>query len=330
VAIRASSEDEFARLLGALEKDAFEDEACAFLRRCFSDFQNVPAKPQGDGGLDGLSHGQTIAYCCYGPEQETSKVKAKGLKDDILKKYRGDLQTLLEVCHDGKGKLVHSETAELATIMGKGQRITTVRLIVSVFDTHQVIGPLNTSFDEYKAASQCRYVDKSANLTILGPKELATLGPVDDLAITRVEQRALLALVKTAVASSPPSPASTEDFDAKFDWLLDTGKVPKPATESLRQHFKKAWSTAIAVENELLNNAVTLHQALTEARQQAVVDANLAPVTEPKELMNYMRQRLAVRIGERMGGAQLVEVQSSLTDGELGRLIGECPVDWRK
>ena len=80
-------EDKYAKMLGALEKDAFQDEICTRLAAVFADFQRIPAKPHGDAGLDGLSHGQTRAYCCHGPEQEPFKKNAKGLKADILKNF---------------------------------------------------------------------------------------------------------------------------------------------------------------------------------------------------------------------------------------------------
>ena len=46
---------------------------CARLQGHITDFQRIPDKPSGDGGLDGLSHGQECAYCCYGPEQDPVK-----------------------------------------------------------------------------------------------------------------------------------------------------------------------------------------------------------------------------------------------------------------
>ena len=64
----------------------------------FVDFQRVPAKPQGDGGLDGLSHGQGSAPYCLAPARnmEPRKLEAKGLKNDIVNKFSGDLQKLFE------------------------------------------------------------------------------------------------------------------------------------------------------------------------------------------------------------------------------------------
>ncbi len=171
----------YARMLGTLEGDAFEDEVCARLATCIADFQRIPRKPAGDAGLDGLSHGQTRAYCCYGPQQEPFKQKTKGLKGDILEKCRSDLRKLFELEHATKKKLIAKPSPEMTTILAPGRRITNVYLVLSWFETHRIIGPLNESFAEYKAASSCTYVDPAARLTIWGPKELATLWAVEGM-----------------------------------------------------------------------------------------------------------------------------------------------------
>lgn len=82
-----SNLDDYEKQLGRLEGAPFEEEVCARLQSMIVDFQHVVAKPHGDGGLDGLSHGQEHAYCCYGPEQEVRKLDNQGLKEDIVKKF---------------------------------------------------------------------------------------------------------------------------------------------------------------------------------------------------------------------------------------------------
>ncbi len=242
-----AAEHEFAQRLGILEGQDFQDEVCRFLRRCVNDFQHITAKPQGDGGLDGLSHAQSVAYCCYGPEQEPSKVKARGLEKDIVEKFRGDLRRIFELHPKGKGKkavLLHAPNEEIGTILASGRKITLVRLIVSVLDTHRIVGPLNDAFEACRQSSQCTYVDKNASFTIWGPKELATTGAVDDATILRIDQRVLLRRVNVVLANPPAnrSPLVTSDFDAKFDWIETNGK-PRPGTVTkLRTYFMRRWS----------------------------------------------------------------------------------------
>src|SRR5688500_4754115 len=107
-----SNLDDYEKLIGKLEGNAFEEEVCARLQSIIVDFQHIPAKPHGDGGLDGLSHGQERAYCCYGPEQEVRKLENKGLKDDILNKFSNDLRKLFEIEFE-KRKLKHAPNGEL-------------------------------------------------------------------------------------------------------------------------------------------------------------------------------------------------------------------------
>jgi hypothetical protein len=332
-----TAEHEFAQRLGTLEGQDFQDEVCRFLRRSLRDFQDIPAKPQGDGGLDGLSHDFTVAYFCYGPEQEPSKVKARGLANDIIDKFRGDLRHVFELVAKGRGantKLVHSPNTELPTILPLGRKINLVRLIVSVFDTHRVLAPLRKAFDDCKAASKCAYLESTAGMTIWGPKELATVGAVDDTTILRLEQRVLLKRV-TAVLAAPPStnttPPPTSDFDAKFDWIEANAK-PKPgAVDRLRAHFMQRWLESIAVDNDFANNAIALHQALSGAREDATVDAELesSNQTQPVTLIQVMRQKLLERLEQYLGTRLPPDLIGRLADGELARLVGECPVDWR-
>ncbi len=330
------AEREFAQRLGVLEGQDFQDEVCRFLRHNMNDFQHVVAKPHGDGGLDGLSDDYTTAYFCYGPEQEPSKVKARGLASEIVRKFREDIRHLFELESKGKGgkaTLSHTPNTQLGTILPPGKRISTVRLIVSVDDDHRVLGPLKGAFDKCRAASQCRYVTQTACMTLWSPKELATMGTVDDATNMRIDQRVLLKRLELALASSPAATTAvqTSDFDAKFDWV-QVNVNPKPgAVQRLRSHFMKSWLDALAIENDFANNAVQLHQTLMNARDAAAIDADLASGGQqaPLSLIEVMRKQLTERMSEYLGARIAPELLSRLVDGEIARLIGECPIDWR-
>ncbi|HVZ33200.1 MAG TPA: hypothetical protein VG963_12290 [Polyangiaceae bacterium] len=301
-----------------------------------NDFQHIPPKPQGDAGLDGLSHGFSVAYCCYGPEQEPSKVNARGLAKEIIKKFRSDMRRLFELEPKGKGKkatLAHRRNGEMATILPSGRKITTIRLIVSVLDTHRVLAPLRETFDACTKASQCGYVDAKADMTIWGPAELATIGAVDDATILRLEKRVLLKRVATVLSSPPANTTtpSTSDFDAKFDWIEANGKPRPGAVKNLRTHFMTRWLEALAIENDFANNAVALHHLLSAAREEAAVDAELASGNQASAntLLTLMRQKLIERLEQHLGTKLPPELIGRLADGEVARLIGECPIDWR-
>jgi hypothetical protein len=321
---------EYAKLLSALEKEEFEEEICAFLGTFIADFQRIPAKPRGDAGLDGLSHGQTHAYCCYGPEQEPWKKNLKGLKDDILEKFRSDLRKLFELEFDKNKKLIRNVNAEMATILAPGRKLTNVYLVVSWFETHRIIGPLNKSFAEYKAVSSCAYIDSAAQPTIWGPRDLATRWVVDELALFRVENQALVAKVKKALASgvAPPVP---DKFDAKFEYLRTKSPENKAVTDALADHFRQSWSGALALDNELAATSVVLHEALEIARTQTTIAAYIQSQlkSEPMELLEHMRNEVKSKLGE-VFGERLGVLSPKVADGEIARLIGECPINWSK
>jgi hypothetical protein len=321
----------YAKMLGCLEKDAFEAEVCARLAMFISDFQRIPRKPQGDGGLDGLSHGQTTAYCCYGPEQEPFQTNGKGLKDDIVEKFRGDLRKLFELEHKGKAKLVKKLNVEMPTIMAPGHKIKLFRLVVSWFESHRVVGPLNASLDTYKCASDCTYVEQAAQLTVWGPHDLSTQCAVDEHTLFRVEQQALINKVQGALKDGTLAPRTLE-FESKFDDLCVRRPEGKRAIEELRSYFRASWGAALALDNELAASSVRMHRLLEEARIQAAVSARLKSATGlgPEELIEKMREIMVERFVELFGKDGLGPLTRRVADGEVGRLIGDCPVEWRQ
>ncbi len=82
--------DNYAQAIAELEGDAFEAEVSARLASVILGFQQVPASPHGDGGLDGLSHDGQHGYCCYGPKHDAFKRNAERVKA-IVGKFTDDL-----------------------------------------------------------------------------------------------------------------------------------------------------------------------------------------------------------------------------------------------
>ena len=323
------SADSYAKLLCALEADAFEEEVCARLSAIFADFQRIPRKPSGDGGLDGLSHGQTRAYCCYGPEKEF-KTDARRLTSDIVAKFQRDLRKLFELEHKTRTVLTHRPTPELGTIIAPGRKLQHVHLVVSWFESHRIVGPLNKAFGTSRDSSKCNCIASTAQPSIWGPKDLATRWAVDEHTLFRLEERALIAKVKQAatLAVSVPTPSV---FDAKFDYIRTNGPGSSEAATRLAAIFRKAWGTALALDNELAANSVSLHTALERARLNATVTADLhSPgASTPQELLSKMRTEVCEHLRE-VFGERLSPYLTQIADGEIARLIGECPVEWRR
>jgi hypothetical protein len=323
-----SSLTDYEKLIGKLEGNAFEEEVCARLQAIFVDFQTIPAKPQGDGGLDGLSHGQERGYCCYGPEQEARKLDNKGLKDDIVDKFSADLRKLFELEFENR-KLKHASNEELVTIMGADRKINHVYLIVSWFESHRVIGPLKTNFDRYKAASQLQFVGADATLTVWGPKNLAALGAVDEHALFRIQNPALIACVQTASAAELVKDSGGE-FDAKFDDLKRRRPGAAANIDGIAQKLREAWAAAIALDNDLSKNSLGLHQVLESVRSDAALSAQVKSMsaTDPYHLIDAMREEVGSHLGQGFGN-RFGPLTPRITQGVVAGLIGECPIDWR-
>jgi len=320
---------DYEQLLGSLEGDAFQAEVCARLQFLFLDFQSIPDKPYGDGGLDGLSHGQDCGYCCYGPEQDPVKLKGKGLKDDIIQKFNADLRKLFEVEYGGNRRLSHARNAELETIIGEGNRLKNIYLVVSSFETHRIIGPLNTAFNKYKQNSELRFISTDAKLTIWGPKQLTTLGVVDEQTLFRMANRTLFERLHTVTAADVQLDTAG-DFDDKFEDLRRRRPSRAEHIAELATDFRAAWAAAIMLDNELASTSVVFHEALEAARADVARSARLRSIGtgEPYEMIEAMRQDVVDRLGQDFG-QRLGGLTSKVADGVVAGLIGECPLEWR-
>lgn len=326
---RSQDQSAYQQLLGTLEGNDFQDEVCAHLQGHITDFQRVPAKPSGDGGLDGLSHGQERAYCCYGPEQEPVKLKNKtGLRDDIVAKFSADLRKLFELSFVDK-RLQVSPNKELGTILGDGNKIKHVFLVVSWFESHRVVGPLNTAFGRYKKVSEHRFLDASATMTIWGPKDLASRAEVDEQTLFRIENRGLWKQLLNARVDSIPADAAG-DFDAKFSDLRARNPGKTAQVDLLAQDLRQAWAAAIALDNQLAATSVGLHEALENARKDAATTARIHSMGtgSPNQLILEVQRNVVAQLGQNFG-QRLGGMTSKIAHGVVAGLIGECPLDWR-
>ena len=113
----APSQAQYADLLSKLSGTEFQEAVAALHVKNGVAFQSVPTKPSGDGGLDGTSHGQTVAYCCYGLELAAMPGNsAAKLATAVVEKFKDDLRKLVELTLV-KQKLVHCPNEALASIM---------------------------------------------------------------------------------------------------------------------------------------------------------------------------------------------------------------------
>lgn len=321
-----ASVSEYAKCLSDLTGSEFETEACIRLEHTVAGFQRVPAKPQGDGGLDGFSHHGQRAYCCYGPIPNSFK-KPKDLEADIIDKFCDDLLRLCEL-EKAKKALVHKENVALLSILPVGSQITEILLVCNWFESHKVIGPIHTALGTYLKVSKCAFVSSQATVQIIGPTEFAQRFYADELALFALQNRVMVNKVKAsagALLALPP-----EGFDAKIATLKAIRPGREAVIDGMAESFRHDWRMNLAFEQELDETLPDLHRALQDSRRRILTRVNQrmlssdAPWNELLEMADEAREILKVEFG--VYAAMIDDV----SNGEIARLIGICPIDWEK
>ncbi len=338
----SSLEREFARRLALLHGTPFQDEVVRVLQRTFTGdgFQRIPPKPKGDGGLDGLSHNKTRAYCCYGPELTTGPTSlGKALRNKIVKKFKADLQRILELENKSK-KLFHRPNTSIVHVLGDSPitKLGLIVLICNCYEDKQVYGDLTTAFDHYLKQSKRKFVTPTCQVVVWGPLDVAQNCSVSEQCLLRLEHPTLVhALEQAEQAAKTHSPPAHDHlkFNAKFDHLVkDQTSVPrKDQIEALRQGMREAWSKSLLLEQDICTSMPNLHQEFERARKQAVLDAQLEslkpgidPFTKIENARNGLRRRMSSDV---LGGNLPGSVCDDLSQADTGRLIGECALEWR-
>jgi len=318
---------EYEQSLASLSGDAFQDEVTARLQAFINDFQPVPATPQGDAGLDALSNRGKHAHCCYGLEHDNFKTNQKR-ESAIIAKFKSDLRRIFELEFDNK-KLKHSDNPEIATILPQGEKINHIQLLTNWFGSHRILGPIATALANYAAASRCRYVEKTATIVVLGPRELANRYAVDEVTIARSRQRVLIKKVEEKAKSITLT--STEKFDKKMDDLKELVGGSEAAVNSLRKELQLSWRKSLALEQELNDTLPNMHRELEANRSQILTRVSMLMIAsdEPwKELgqATEIASTILRKHFDKLFGIMIDDLGS----GEIARLIGECPVGWEK
>ena len=317
--------DAYAKTLALLTGNAFQAEVCARLQSVILGFQTIPAKPQGDAGLDGFSHSGTQGYCCYGPEISSYRL-GKSLEKAIVEKFKGDLRKVLEL-ESVKKQLVCFDNAEMGTILPASAKLLHIDLIVNWFESHRVLGPIHSAFLEYKAASKLRFVHRDATMAILGPTQLANRWSVDELTVARAEQKNFYQSVqKSAATVTIDNPQS---FDDKMALLRQIRPDQVSAIEALAERFLSKWRMSLAFEAKLNEAMPNLHHQLDISRGTIitrVAELMLASSAPWKELGTAGEiARKALDPHFRVAYGSMVD---EISDGEIARLIGECSIGW--
>lgn len=338
--VAPSQAEEYARKLALLEGDDFESEVVVAFQQTDHGFQRIPRKPGGDGGLDGLSHGYTVAYCFYGPEPVrepglSDAQRRKQMRKKIVGKFTADLQRLHEVEAQGKARLCAKPNGVLAGILGKppSTKIGAIKLIASWFEDNRILGDMKKALEKVQGHSECNFVQKGCDLAVWGPRDIASNVTISQRTLARVDYPGLLAAINAAAnGANHRPPDDAEEFDLKFDDLAQRLPGRAKLVETMRETFREAWATSIGLDEHLAGDLPTVHLAYESARKSAALDATMASAkagADPVGVIDESRSKLLERMRKLIDGGLPEDACDQLARAETGRLIGECPLDWR-
>ncbi len=319
--------DEYAASLEDLTGVDFQAEVCARLQTFIIGFQTVPSKPQGDAGLDAFSERGRRAYCCYGPELSTYK-RDKERVDAIVDKFRTDLRRLYEL-EFNKRVLQHCDSPEMETILPKGRKIGQIELLVNWFESHRVLSPILSAAEEYEKVSQGRYVERNATVIVVGPRDLANRYAVDEVTITRARQRVFLQKLQKKAQSVVLT--STAKFDEKKEILKEMYPDRAETIDALWLQLQSSWRMALAFDQELDDTLPNLHRDLEANRSRILQKVLMLMLSSPAPWEQLLRStEFAAEILRKDFDALFGTIVEDLSNGEVARLVGECPIGWKR
>ena len=121
------------------------------------------------------------------------------------------------------------------------------------------------------------------------------------------------------------------DFDVKMDILRQLLPGHQSAVDGVAEGLRANWRTALAFERELADTVPDFHRALESARIQILTKVSELMITAQHPWKELLRAEelshdvLASNFGKLYG-----PILPKVSSGEIARLIGECPVGWRK
>jgi hypothetical protein len=322
--------DAYIKALSELEESAFQRAIVQRLLVALTNFQSVPTNPQGDGGLDGISHKGSKAYCCYGLKYDAAKTALQRSKQ-IAKKFSSDLRRLYELEPKGKTKFIHKDNDALLSIFGAvpppNARICHVTLIANWFESHTPLGTIKQNAITYAGASMCRWIAPDADVVLKGPKEFADQYGADESTMIWLKHQELLAKLEHDAPSItvPQGPTFDSKMQAAEVLLPDSQEEVRQVAENLRSD----WQWAIAFEQQLSDRLPQLHAALERGRKQLLTRVLTHISSTPWEAITRAQEFSESVFGDDFLALYGKSIVRDLASGEVARLVGGCPINWK-
>lgn len=322
--------DNYIKALSELEDMAFQRAIAQRLLVALSNFQTVPAAPQGDGGLDGYSHQGTHGYCCYGLRYDAAKTPKQRSKQ-LVKKFSEDLQRLFELGPCAQKGFAHKDNDALMRIFGafpaEAKRLSHVTLIANWFEGHDSLGPIRQNALSYAGHSRCRWIKPDADIVLRGPKEFADIYSADESTMLWLRHGDMWEKIEAEATTTdlPDGP----NFDSKMalaEELLPDSRAEVRIISDLLRHD---WQRAIAFERHLSDRLPQLHAALERGRHRLLLRVLTQDSSDPWSTIRRCQDTAEDVFNDDFVSTYGNSRVRDLASGETARLVGACRVNWK-
>jgi hypothetical protein len=175
----------------------------------------------------------------------------------------------------------------------------------------------------------CRYVDGNATVIVVGPKDLANRYAVDEVTITRARQRVFLQRLQEKAGSVVLT--DTAKFDEKRDILKEMYPDLVETVDGLWVQLQTSWRMALAFEQELDDTLPNLHRDLEVNRARILQKVRTLMLSSPAPWDQLTKStEFATEILRKDFEALYGSIVEDLSNGEVARLVGECPIGWKR
>lgn len=328
---------EFIKAISLLTGQDFEDCVVAALQQSLEGgCQRVTAISGGDGGIDGLSHNHQRAYCCYGLDtQPRPSTTSKALAGKVSEKFKEDILRILELGPRDEG-LPRKDNDILEKVLDTSSpdKIKCIVLVTNAFYESSVIGTLKRAFIAFCKKSTMRFVDPKCDLMVWGPEDLARNIVITPQNLLRVQDPALFRVLTEFDTDTEAPPQDLHDaFYSKFECIIEANPSTSDIISEIRDDLRKLWQNGIALDNRLAANMPSIHEEFSRARRVSAREALIKSARhwqDPIDLLETCRAELQRTLASTSLGLAPSSILRELADAEVGRLIGECPLRWRK
>lgn len=264
------------------------------------------------------------AGACYGPKRDFAKTPG-GRASAIVKKFSGDLRKLMELGFRQR-QLIHRPNKKLLRLL-PNQRLTEITLVVNWFEHNKILIGINAAVASYKASSLFRCVAPGATVVVVGPKQLAEQFTIDEIALADIQQRTMLQRIEDAARHVTLD--NVHDFDVKIDMLRSLVPGHDASIDRIAATWRRNWKKALAFEHELNSGLPHLHQRLENSREEILNFVDQLTLTGADMHRRWPEvERHAFDVLRRNFGSQYDVLVPGVANGEIARLIGECPIEW--